>query len=62
MVRMPGMGSTSLGPWCALPGMRAWRVNDIPMQYRFFATKSRLDVEQKCRDRLVIIAILTDGE
>ncbi len=60
--RMPGMGSPRLGQLCEIPGLRAWRVTDFPMQWLYFEADDHLDVVRFLGDRQDIIAILNAGE
>ena len=60
--RMPGMGSPRLGQLCEIPGLRSWRVTDVPMQWLYFEADDHLDVVRLLGDRQDIIAILTAGE
>jgi len=56
--RMPSMGSPRLGKLCEIPGLRAWRVKNFPMQWLYFEATDHLDVVRLLGDRQDILAIL----
>jgi toxin ParE1/3/4 len=49
--RMPGMGSPRLGLLCEVPGLRSWRVTDLPMLWLYFEAADHLDVVRLLGDR-----------
>ena len=55
---MPAMGSPRLGLLCEIPGLRAWRVTDFPMQWLYFEADDHPDVVRLLADRQDIVAIL----
>jgi toxin ParE1/3/4 len=57
--QMPSMGSPRLGQLCEIPGLRAWRLTDFPMQWLYFEAADHLDVVRLLGDRQDILAILT---
>ena len=59
---MPAIGSPRLGLLCEIPGLRAWRVTDFPMQWLYFEADDHLDVVRLLADRQDIVAILGGAE
>ena len=59
---MPAMGSPRVGLLCEIPGPRAWRVTDSPVQWLYFEAKDHLDVVRLLADRQNIVAILGGAE
>jgi toxin ParE1/3/4 len=59
MERMPAIGSPRLGQLCDIPGLRAWRIEGLPMQWLYFERDDHLDVVRLLGDRQDIVAILT---
>lgn len=57
---MPAMGSPRLGLLCEIPGLRAWRVTDFPVQWLYFEAEDHLDVVRLLSDRQDIAALLSD--
>jgi len=60
--RMPGIGSPRLGQLCDVPGLRSWRVTDLPMQWLYFETQDHFDVVRLLGDRKDNIDILSTAE
>jgi toxin ParE1/3/4 len=56
--RNPKMGSPRLGQLCEIPGLRSWRVIDVPMQWLCFEAEDHLDVVRLLGDRQDIVAVL----
>jgi toxin ParE1/3/4 len=54
----PGMGSPVLGKRLGIAGLRAWRVNRLPLVWLYFVRDDHLDVVRLLGERQDIPAVL----
>jgi len=59
--REPGIGSTRIGEFLNIPGLRSWRLTDFPLVWFYFERDDSLDVVRLLGERQNIIAILGDN-
>ena len=62
VVRMPARGSPRLGQLCEIPGLRCWRVADLPMQWLYVEAADQLDVVRMLDDQQDIVALMTTSD
>ncbi len=48
--RMPGIGSTSIGDLCGIPGLRAFPVKGFPARWYYFVADDQVDVVRLLSD------------